>query len=211
MKYLYNPPVIIKKIFNHFYWQTTNNKILLTFDDGPNPGTSEKILNTLSELKIKALHFCVGENLHRYKDLVNKILNEGHTIGNHTYHHKTLTSLSNKESLEEVNSVNELMKNNFDYELKYFRPPFGKINFKTKKLMNETGMKCVMWNLITYDYKNDIKRVKFSIDNFLRNNSIIVLHDNNKSSDFIVDSIKYIADSAAKNGFEFGAPNECLK
>ena len=138
-------------------------------------------------------------------------MSEGHTIGNHTYHHKTLTSLSSKQSLEEINSVNKLMKNNSDYEVKYFRPPFGKINFKTKKLMNETCMKCVMWNLITYDYKNDIKRVKFSIDNFLRSNSIIVLHDNNKSSDFIVDSIKYIADSAANNGFEFGAPDECLK
>ena len=77
--------------------------------------------------------------------------------------------------------------------------------------MNETGMKCVMWNLLTYDYKNDIKRVKFSVDNYLQNNSIIVLHDNSKSSDFIVDSIKYIADSAAKNGFEFGVPDECLK
>jgi peptidoglycan/xylan/chitin deacetylase (PgdA/CDA1 family) len=77
--------------------------------------------------------------------------------------------------------------------------------------VNETGMKCVMWNLLTYDYKNDIKRVKFSIDNYLQNNSIIVLHDNNKSSDFIVDSIKYIADTAAAKGFEFGVPEECLK
>jgi hypothetical protein len=77
--------------------------------------------------------------------------------------------------------------------------------------MEETGMKCVMWNLVTYDYKNDIKRVKFSIDNYMQKNSIIVLHDNNKSSDFIVDSIKYIADTAAANGFEFGVPEECLK
>ncbi len=162
-------------------------------------------------MKITSLHFCVGENLERYKELANKILNEGHTIGNHTYYHKTLTSLSTTESLEEINSLNSLMRNNYGYNIKYFRPPFGKINFKTKKIMNETGMKCVMWNLITYDYKNDIKRVKFSIDNFLRNNSIIVLHDNNKSSDFIVDSIKYIADAAAAKGYEFGVPEECLK
>jgi peptidoglycan-N-acetylglucosamine deacetylase len=211
MRYLYNPPFVIKKLFNEFFWQTSNNKILLTFDDGPNPGITEKILVTLNQLKIKTLFFCVGENIKRYSKLVNKILDEGHTIGNHTFYHKVLIKLGREEALEEINSVNDLMKNDFDYELKYFRPPYGRVNFKTKKLINETGMKCIMWNLLTYDYKNDIKRVKFSVDNFLQNNSIIVLHDNNKSSDFIVDSIKYIADSAAKNGFEFGAPDECLK
>ncbi|MFC2119712.1 polysaccharide deacetylase family protein [Bacteroidota bacterium] len=211
MKFLYNPPLIIKKLFKHFYWQTSNNKILLTFDDGPNPGTSEKILNTLNKLKITTLHFCVGENLEGYKELVNNILNEGHTIGNHTYHHNTLTSLSSKQALVEIKSVNSLMREVYNYNIKYFRPPYGRINFKTKMIMDETGMKCVMWNLITYDYKNDIKRVKFSIDNYLQSNSIIVLHDNNKSSDFIVDSIKYIAESAAAKGFEFGVPEECLK
>ena len=211
MKFLYNPPLIVKKLFKHFYWQTSSNKILLTFDDGPNPGTSEKILSTLNNLNISSLHFCVGENLKRYNELVKNFLNEGHTIGNHTYHHKTLTSLSANEALEEIKSVNSLMRNVYNYNIKYFRPPYGRINFRTKKVMDETGMKCVMWNLITYDYKNDIKRVKFSIDNYLQNNSIVVLHDNNKSSDFIVDSINYIADSAAAKGFEFGVPEECLK
>jgi peptidoglycan/xylan/chitin deacetylase (PgdA/CDA1 family) len=211
VKFLYNPPLIIKKLFKHFYWQTSNNKILLTFDDGPNPGTTEKILFTLDKLKITSLHFCVGENIDRYKDLVNNILEEGHAIGNHTYHHKTLTSISARDTLEEINSVNSLMRQDYSYNIKYFRPPYGRINFKTKMIMDETGMKCVMWNLITYDYKNDIKRVKFSIDNYLQNNSIIVLHDNNKSSDFIVDSIKYIADTVAAKGFEFGAPEQCLK
>jgi len=211
MKFQYNPPLIIKKLFKDFLWQTSNNKILLTLDDGPNQGITEKILSVLNQLKIKALFFCIGENMKRNNKLVNQILDEGHTIGNHTYYHKVLISLNREEALEEINSVNDLMKNDFDYELKYFRPPYGRVNFKTKKLMNETGMKCVMWNLLTYDYKNDIKRVKFSIDNYLQNNSIIVLHDNSKSSDFIVDSIKYIADSAAKNGFEFGVADECLK
>lgn len=211
MKLQYNPPLIIKKLFKDFLWQTSNSKILLTFDDGPNKGITDKILFTLNQLKIKALFFCIGDNIKCNNDLTNQILDEGHSIGNHTYYHNVLISLNRKEALEEINNVNELMKNDFDYELKYFRPPYGRVNFKTKKLMNETGMKCVMWNLLTYDYKNDIKRVKFSIDNYLQNNSIIVLHDNSKSSDFIVDSIKYIADSAAKNGFEFGVADECLK
>ena len=60
MKYLYNPPILLKKVFNDFSWNTNNGKVLLTFDDGPNPGTTEIILKKLSEEKIKALFFCVG-------------------------------------------------------------------------------------------------------------------------------------------------------
>jgi len=68
-----------------------------------------------------------------------------------------------------------------------------------------------MWNLVTYDYKNDWEKVKFAVDNYLQNNSVIVLHDSNKSKDVIIDSIKYIVDTAADRGFKFGEPEECLK
>ena len=66
MKYLYDPPGILKVMFSGFYWNTNNNKILLTFDDGPNPETTEIILKRLSEEKIKAMFFCVGENIKKY-------------------------------------------------------------------------------------------------------------------------------------------------
>ena len=68
-----------------------------------------------------------------------------------------------------------------------------------------------MWNLLTYDYKKDIKKVKFSVNNYLQINSMIVLHDSNKTEDIIEDSIKYIVDAVSKNGFDFGVPEECLK
>ncbi|MCH7516676.1 MAG: polysaccharide deacetylase family protein [Bacteroidetes bacterium] len=211
MKFLYDPPLLIKRLFKDFCWQTSNNKILLTLDDGPNPRSTEKILNLFSKLEIKALFFCVGKNVERYSEWTKNILNEGHIIGNHTFNHKILTRLNKIDSLEEINSFNSLMIEKYDRKVKYFRPPFGMVNFKTKKLMNETGMKCVMWNLLTYDYKKDIKKVKFSVDNYLQINSIIVLHDSNKTEDIIEDSIKYIVDAVSKNGFDFGVPEECLK
>ena len=210
MKFLYDPPLLIKRLFKDFCWQTSNNKILLTLDDGPNPRSTEKILNLFSKLEIKALFFCVGKNVERYSEWTKNILNEGHIIGNHTFNHKILTRLNKIDSLEEINSFNSLMIEKYDRKVKYFRPPFGMVNFKTKKLMKETGMKCVMWNLLTYDYKKDIKKVKFSVDNYLQINSIIVLHDSSKTEDIIEESIKYIVDAASKNGFDFGVPEECL-
>ena len=211
MKFLYDPPLLIKRLFKDFCWQTSNNKILLTLDDGPNPRSTEKILNLFSKLEIKALFFCVGKNVERYSEWTKNILNEGHIIGNHTFNHKILTRLNKIDSLEEINRFNYLMIEKYDRKVKYFRPPFGMVNFKTKKLMKETGMKCVMWNLLTYDYKKDIKKVKFSVNNYLQINSMIVLHDSNKTEDIIEDSIKYIVDAVSKNGFDFGVPEECLK
>lgn len=210
MKYLYNPPFIVKKILNDFFWQTSNNKIFLTFDDGPNPETTENILSTLNNQKIKALFFCVGENVNRYKELTKTIIDEGHTIGNHTYHHKKLPTLPKAKALEEINNFTKLMKENFDYNVIYFRPPHGRINLVTKRLIKETEMKCVMWNLLTYDYKNDIKKVKFAVNKYLKKNSLVVLHDSLKSKDIIENSINFIAETAEKKCFEFGSVDECL-
>jgi peptidoglycan/xylan/chitin deacetylase (PgdA/CDA1 family) len=210
-KYSYNPPAIIKKIFKDFYWQTTNNKILLTFDDGPNPGTTEKILELLGSLNIKALHFCIGNNLKKYPALTNELISEGHTIGNHTLSHKFLTRITREAAKDELEKVNSILADEFNYNVKHVRPPYGRFNLSVRKLLNKSNLKVVMWNLVTYDYKNDMKKVKFAIDNYLQNNSIIVLHDSNKSKDIIIDSIKYITDAAAVRGFKFGEPEECLK
>ena len=211
IKYSYNPPLIIKKIFSEFYWQTTNKKILLTFDDGPKPGTTEKILEHLSSLKIKALHFCVGNNIKEYPSLVNELISEGHTIGNHTLNHKYLTRISESEVNGEIEQVNSVLVDDFNYYVKYIRPPYGRFNLTVRKLLNNTNLKVVMWNLVTYDYKNDWEKVKFAVDKFLQKNSIVVLHDSDKSKEIILDSIKYIADAAALRNFEFGEPEECLK
>lgn len=211
MRYIYNPPLVIKKLFNDFYWNTSNDKILLTFDDGPIFESTEIILKILSEKKIKALFFCLGNNVKKNQSFVNEILDEGHLIGNHTFNHKRLTKISDAEAIEEVESLNNLMKEKFNYNLKYFRPPYGRFTISTRKILKETNLKCVMWSLLTEDYKNDFKVVKFAVKNYLMKNSIVVLHDNVKSKDIIKDSINFIVDEASKNGFTFGEPEACLK
>ena len=206
----YNPPFLIKKIFNQFKWETSNNKVLLTFDDGPNPGTTEKILLTLNEYKIKALFFCVGANVDHYNSLTNQIIDEGHVVGNHSFNHKLLIKLNKKDSLAEIIRFNSLMREKLNYTVQYFRPPFGWFKFNTGKLMKKSGLTCVMWTLVTYDYLKNIGKVKFAVNNHLKSNSIIVLHDNKKTDDIIVDSINYIVAKANERGFEFGVPDECL-
>ncbi|MEO8233280.1 MAG: polysaccharide deacetylase family protein [Ignavibacteriota bacterium] len=210
MKYLYNPPAILKKIFNDFYWSTTNNKVLLTFDDGPNPETTEIILKKLSDEKIKALFFCVGENIQKYPELVQSILSEGHSIGNHTLNHKILSKISNQKKDFQISFFNSIFKEKFNLDVKYFRPPHGKFQLSTSSLMEKHNLKNVMWSLLTYDYKNDLSIVKFAAQKYLKNNSIIVLHDSNKSKNIISDSISFIADEVRKQNYQFGGADECL-
>jgi len=192
-------------------WETSNNKILLTLDDGPNPGTTELILKKLNEHNIKALFFCIGKNVQSSPELSNQILSEGHTIGNHTFNHKRITNINSIEFKDEIDSFNSLLKEKFNHEVKYFRPPYGRFNYSTNKIIKNRNLKNIMWSLLTYDYKNDFNIVKFSIKKHLKNNSIIVLHDGMKSKVIILDSISLIIDEAAAKDFEIGEPDGCLK
>lgn len=211
LKYLYTPPYLIKKLFNDFYWSTINNKILLTFDDGPNPGSTEIILKFLVQRKIKALFFCVGSNVHKHPELFKQIIFEGHSIGNHTFNHKRITGIPEKEIIDEIQKFNSLLKNDFNYPVRYFRPPYGRFNLSTGKLLKDFNLRNVMWSLLTYDYKNDLNLIKLAVNKYLKKNSIIVLHDSIKSEKVVLEALEIISGEAQKRGFEIGDPAGCLK
>jgi len=211
LKYRYSPPFLIRKAFNDFVWETANDKILLTFDDGPTQEATEIILKILSSNKIKAVFFCVGNNIAKHPSLAEKILNDGHKIANHTMNHRLLSRMSREESIKELSEFNTLMKNKFNYNVKYFRPAHGIFNFRTNGLMKELNLKCVMWNLLTYDFENNIEKVKFAFAKYLQRNSIIVFHDNIKSRDIIENALNYTIEFAGKRSYEFGEPADCLR
>jgi len=207
----YSPPLIVKKLFDDFIWQTSNNKILFTFDDGPTENTTPVILELLAKSGIRAAFFCVGNNIRRNPELTNQIIKEGHLIANHTMGHKLLTKMNNNEALEEIRSFNELMKEKFHYDVKFFRPPHGRFNLRTNGLLKKLHLKNVMWSLLSYDYENDFEKVKNGIENHLSGNSIVVFHDNLKSISILEESLHYIIEIASKKVFEFGEPEDCLR
>lgn len=210
-KYFYSPPKMIKDVFSDFIWDSGTNKILFTFDDGPNPNTTELILRTLEENSIKAIFFCVGENLQKYPELVNEILSQGHEIGNHTFSHEKITSLNKNEMILTINRTQKILEENFSYTCKYFRPPHGRFKLFSNSVFRQLQVVNVMWSLLTYDYKNEINIVKFALNNYLAENSVIVLHDNIKSSKIIIDSINIALEIADKKKYQIGKPSECLR
>jgi len=185
--------------------------MLLTFDDGPTEAATMRILNILGANHLKAIFFCVGNNIKNQRALAERILSDGHTIANHTMNHKLLTKMSREESITEIGAFNDLMKEKFNYSVKYFRPAHGRFNLKTNGILNELNLKCVMWNLLTYDYENNIEKVKYAIDNYLNENSIIVFHDSIKCSDIIEEALNYTIEQAGRKVYQFGEPEDCLK
>ena len=211
MKAFYTPPKILQKMFPNFTWESKVNKVLITFDDGPNPDTTEIILERLRKYNIKALFFCVGENIKKHPDLIEKIIAEGHMVGNHSYSHKNITFRGRAKIDEEIQLCTDATQKVIDVRPVYFRPPHGRFNLRTNSFMKKHQLTNVMWSLLTYDYKNDLNIVKFAVQNYITKKSIIVLHDSNKSKNIICASIDSIAEEVDKRGFEFGETSECLK
>jgi len=210
MNPLYTPPKIIRKIFSGFVWESKVNKILVTFDDGPNPNTTDKILKILEETGISALFFCVGNNVQKYGELAKAIISQNHEIGNHCFHHERIHTLSRTEFQATLLRTNEIIQETTGRRCNYFRPPHGKFSLGTNGVLREQKLSNVMWSLLTLDYKNDLKVVNFGLEKYLSSNAIVVFHDSNKSSQIICDSIKLLSDEVARNNYQFGTPSECL-
>ncbi len=210
MKYLYDPPAILKNIFSSFIWNTACDKVLFTFDDGPNPITTEIILRELDRHKIKAAFFCVGINVKKNPTLIQMMNEQGHLIANHTFNHAILTHISDETAADEILNTNLIIENITGKRPDYFRPPHGRFKFNTGKMLKKYGLKNVMWSCLTFDYKNDINIVNFAIRKYLRHNSIVVLHDRIKNKEIITDSISFLVDEINRKGFEIGKPEECL-
>lgn len=207
----FTPPKLITRLFSNFIWKTSNNKILLTFDDGPTEDATLRILKVLNANHLKAMFFCVGNNIKNRQALAGEILSEGHTIATHTMNHKLLTKMNRKELISDITAFKDLMNEKFNYDIKFFRPPYGIFNLRTNSVLNELNIKCVMWNLLTYDYENNIKKVKFAVDNYLKENSILVFHDSIKCSYIIEEALNHTIEQVNNRGMEFGEPEECLK
>jgi len=173
---------LIKKIFSNYVWDVSNteNKIYLTFDDGPTPEITEWVLEELKKFNAKATFFCIGNNIEKYPDVFAKVKHNGHSIGNHTFNHLNGWKASTKEYLENTKLCEDSMSN---LQSKLFRPPYGKIKKSHSKKIRQLGYKIIMWDVLSADFDNSISKEK-CLDNVIKNvksGSIIVFHDSVKA------------------------------
>lgn len=180
-------------------------KVALTFDDGPNPQYTPKMLEALKEREVKATFFLLGEEVEKYPEVVKQIQEEGHLIGNHSYKHEELSKLPMEQACSQVSRTNELIYGITGVYPSYLRPPFGDWH---EKLDCEVNMVEVLWDVDTLDWssQNHAQIVEKVMKN-VQENDIILMHDGYETS---VTAAMEIIDTLKKQGYEFVTVDEIL-
>jgi peptidoglycan-N-acetylglucosamine deacetylase len=200
------PPVKSVSILSMFVrgltWTMPNaeNSIFLTFDDGPIPDVTPFVLDLLERKNIKATFFCIGENVKKNPLLYQRILEEGHSVGNHTQHHLSGWTASNTEYYKEIEEANKYIKSDL------FRPPYGKISPLQINHV-KSSYKIIMWDILSEDYDDDKShdQVLSNVLDHVKSGSIIVMHDNIKAQKNLRSTLEIIIDTCIDKGYHFKA------
>ena len=171
------PPKFIQRMLPDLIWKIEDERgVYLTFDDGPTPGVTEWILETLRRHHAKATFFVLGKNVEKYPDLYEKILAEGHRVGNHTYSHQKGYLMSLERYLEDIDLASYSVQSNL------FRPPYARVTISQLRAIAQR-YKIVMWSIISRDYNRKIsgERCLKEVLPHLKPGATILFHDSEKA------------------------------
>lgn len=174
-------------------------KIFLTFDDGPHPEVTPQVLDLLDKYHARATFFMLGSNVERYPQLMRRIMEAGHSVGNHTWSHPDGWRTAQKEYLENVNRSAALIPSQL------FRPPYGRLKPGQLRALRREGYNIIMWSFLTGDFRSDIaadilwRRALKAI----HGGSVVVLHDSAKAAGNCLYLLEAILAHFSPQGFLF--------
>ena len=173
-------------------------RVAITFDDGPHPVYTPRLLDGLKERNVKAMFFLIGENIVGREHIVRRMAEGGHIIGNHTFHHVQLNCLNEEVACQEITSTNELIESIINKPIEFIRPPFGA--WSSKKSC-PVELFTILWNIDPLDWKDQntdliVQRVLSEV----KDGSVILLHDVYDTS---VEAALRIIDALQAEGYEF--------
>ena len=176
--------------------------VYLTFDDGAIPEVTPAILDVLKRYNVKATFFVVGENIQKYAHIYARVVEEGHRVGNHTYHHVKGSKCSLEEYMREVEACEEAI-NGQQSAVRLFRPPYGKMKPSQKRAILERGYKIVLWDVLTHDYNPHYSPEKMLriVQRYTRDGSIINFHDSVKSGERTIEVLPKVIEWLQANGY----------
>ena len=203
---------LINKYEGYCMGNSGKKYIYITFDEGYEAGYTEKILDTLKENNVKATFFITAHYLNTNEELVKRMIDEGHIVGNHTVNHKSMPDISNEEIKKEVMDLHLAIYEKFGYEMKYIRPPKGEYSERTLNECNTLGYKTVMWSFAYKDWEENNQsgeeNAKKMIINNFHNGEIMLLHGNSKDNCNVLGNI---IQEAKNEGYEIRSLDEFEK
>lgn len=197
----------LKSIYPTFLWskEEAGKVLYLTFDDGPHPTATPFVLEQLKQYNAKATFFCIGKNVMEHPEIYQQILNDDHTVGNHTHNHLKGWKTDNATYLENIQQAAQYIDSTL------FRPPYGRIKKSQAKLLQSehanSKFEIVMWDVLSADFDTKITPQKCLInviDNVV-SGSIVVFHDSAKAWDRLNYALPKTLDHFSKLGYSFKA------
>ncbi|MBN1597453.1 MAG: polysaccharide deacetylase family protein [Bacteroidales bacterium] len=192
----------MKKLYPTVIWdrRADGKKLYITFDDGPTPGVTEKVLDLLDEFNAKATFFCLGRNAERHPDLFEEIKKRGHTVGNHTYSHLKGWNTDDETYYDDTELADHIIGS------RLFRPPYGRIKKSQIKIL-QAKYKIILWEIMSHDYEPRLseKICLKAVLRFSREGSILVFHDSLKASGKVLYVLPKLMAKFAEKGFTFEA------
>ena len=196
-------PQFFRRIYKNAIWsvEQSPDQIFLTYDDGPHPEITLPLLDLLDEYNAKATFFLIGKHAEKYPDLLKEYQVRGHTIGNHSFSHCNGLQRSKANYLEDIEACNQVFKS------PYFRPPYGRMNPMLCKEI-EKNYQIVMWDVLSMDYK--LKTAKSCFQNIqkkAKGGSIIVMHENEKSKNIVLELTRMTLEFCAEKKWKCSVIN----
>ncbi len=200
MSYFIKIPSIIKFLFPKILWKGKKGEkiIYLTFDDGPNPKSTAKILKLLEKYKLKATFFCLGDSVEKETALFQLLIEKEHAIGSHSYSHANAWKHSHKDYVKDVDKANSIIQSNL------FRPPYGRLKWRDYRAL-KSKYKIVMWSVMPgdWDKKVDEKTLLQRMKIHLLPGVIYVLHDSESAYKKMERVLPLFIDFAREQGYSF--------
>ncbi len=205
---LYQIPSWLQRLVPGVEWRgdTAHKCVYLTFDDGPIPEVTPQVLDILDRYHVKATFFWVGENVYRFPELAQEVYRRGHQVGNHTFNH--LPGIRVSQSIYSMNwqLCDEIIQKTLgpSWNSLLFRPPYGRMRpYQQKQVIKDHRI--ILWDILTHDYNKDYTpaRITRIVQRYMRNGSIILMHDSKKSAPNTLEALPMIIEWLQAEGYEF--------
>ncbi|WP_187349892.1 polysaccharide deacetylase family protein [Psychroflexus maritimus] len=199
-------PAWWKKLMPKRRWNfsDTEQSIYLTFDDGPIPEVTPWVLDCLKEYQAKATFFCIGNNIEKHPELFSRIIEEGHSVGNHTQNHLNAWKTKTELYLTNIQYAQETFYHHKSFT-KLFRPPYGRLKRKQEEVLLAKGFDIIMWSVLSKDYNQKVtpeQCLKNIVENLV-SGDIVVMHDSKKAQKNLMYSLPKMLEHFSKEGYVF--------